>query len=66
MAAGEFTESARTFVTGACRDLAGRGAAGVALACTELPLLMRGIDAGIPLLDTTLLHATAIVDAALA
>jgi aspartate racemase len=66
MAAGEFTDAARTFVTGACRELAGRGAAGVALACTELPLLMRGVDAGIPLLDTTWLHATAIVDAALA
>jgi aspartate racemase len=35
---------------------------GVLLAGTELPLLLRGADAAIPLLDTALLHVRATVD----
>jgi len=41
------------------------GADGVILGCTELSLLISDGDARIPCLDTTRLHATALVDAAL-
>lgn len=42
-----------------------RGVEGVVLACTELPLLLRGVNLGIPLFNTTELHAKAAVDTAL-
>lgn len=35
---------------------------GVLLAGTELPLILRGVDAGIPLVDTALVHVRAVVD----
>jgi aspartate racemase len=37
----------------------GRGAEGVILGCTEIPLLVRKEDVGIPLFDTTEIHAEA-------
>ena len=52
-----------------CREiiarLAARGAEGVVLGCTELPLLIKPEDSAIPLFDTTELHALAAVDLAL-
>lgn len=45
--------------------LAQRGADGVALACTELPLLLSAQDVALPLFDTTALHASAAVAFAL-
>jgi aspartate racemase len=35
---------------------------GVVLAGTELPLILRGVDAGIPFLDTTRIHVEAVVE----
>jgi aspartate racemase len=46
--------------------LAGEGAQGVILGCTEIPLLVKQSDCGLPLFDTTALHAAAAVEAALA
>jgi len=46
--------------------LKAKGAEGVILGCTEIPLLVQQQDADIPLFDTTTLHATAAVDLALA
>ena len=46
--------------------LVGRGAQGIVLGCTELPLLIKVGDASIPLLDTTRLHCEAAVNLALA
>jgi aspartate racemase len=43
----------------------GLGTQGVILGCTEIPLLLKQSDCAIPLLDTTLLHATAAADFAL-
>ena len=43
-----------------------KGAEGVVLGCTELPLLIKPEDLDIPVFDTTFLHAMAAVDAALA
>jgi aspartate racemase len=46
--------------------LRGRGAEGVILGCTEIPLLVKPGDTPVPIYDTTALHAKAAVDAALA
>jgi len=45
--------------------LASKGAEGVILGCTEIPLLVNKEDTTIPLFDTTMLHAEAAVDLAL-
>lgn len=45
--------------------LAKRGAEGVILGCTEIPLIVKPEDVSIPVFDTTVLHATAAVDFAL-
>ena len=42
------------------------GAEGIVLGCTEIPLLIKQDDSPVPVFDTTLLHATAAVDFALA
>ena len=53
----------------ACREiiarLAARGAQGIVLGCTELPMLIKPEDSAVPLFDTTELHALAAVDLAL-
>jgi aspartate racemase len=48
------------------RALVEQGAEGVILGCTEIGLLIGPDDASVPLFDTTLLHARAAADAALA
>jgi len=62
---GKIEESSRA----ACREIlerqVARGAEGVILGCTELPLLLTAADSPVPLYDTTLLHAQAAVDLAL-
>lgn len=47
------------------QKLVRRGAMGVILGCTEIPLLIKQEDSPVPVFDTTLLHATAAVDFAL-
>lgn len=47
-------------------DLQRRGAEGVILGCTEIPLLIKPADSPIPTFDTTALHCRAAVDLALA
>jgi len=46
-------------------QLQSRGAQGVILGCTEIPLLIKSEDAPIPVFDTTTIHAQAAVDWAL-
>lgn len=46
-------------------NLADQGAEGVILGCTEIGLLVKQSDCGLPLFDTTLLHAKAAVQYAL-
>lgn len=41
------------------RRLAARGAEGVILGCTEIPILVKQEDAAIPLFNTTEIHAKA-------
>jgi len=45
--------------------LEGRGAQGIVLGCTEIPLIVKQKDYGLPLFDTTDLHARAAVELAL-
>lgn len=47
------------------QDLQDNGAQGVILGCTEIPLLVQQKDVGLPLLDTTALHADYAVSHAL-
>jgi aspartate racemase len=57
-------ESRRAYV-GIIEDLVRRGAQGVILGCTEIPLLIQQKDSPVPVFDTTALHAAAAVDFAL-
>ena len=63
---GQFLDTARAAYHRVFERLAARGAEGVILGCTEIPILMEGEAASIPMFDTTKLHALAAVDLALA
>jgi aspartate racemase len=43
-------------------DLKSKGAEGIILGCTEIPLLIKQEDVQIPLFDTTLIHSRAAVE----
>jgi aspartate racemase len=57
--------ASRTAYLGVIERLAGRGADAVVLGCTEITLLVGPSDTDVPLLDSTRLHVTAALDAAL-
>jgi aspartate racemase len=57
-------ESRRAYVE-IIEGLKRRGAQGVILGCTEIPLLVKEKDSPVPVFDTTALHAAAAVDFAL-
>jgi aspartate racemase len=59
---GKFTDKARQFFKSQIELLKARGADGVILGCTELPLLLDAGDADIPTLPTTDLHAQMAID----
>jgi aspartate racemase len=65
MATGVFSDYARSVVADAARTLTARGAQGLILGCTELPILMRGHELGGITFNTTELHAIAAVEHAL-
>lgn len=46
-------------------ELIARGAEGIILGCTEIPLLIKQEDCSVPVFDTTKIHATAAVEFAL-
>ena len=62
---GTIDEESRKRILGIIEKMKEDGAEGIILGCTELPLLIKGEDASLPLFDTTLLHALQAVDAAL-
>ena len=62
---GKIEETSRQACISMIRDLEIRGAGGVILGCTEIPMLVAEKDAAIPLFDTTAIHAGAAVDLAL-
>ena len=63
---GRFKASSRRICAEITRRLVSRGAKGIVLGCTELPLLIQPSDIDVPLFDTTRLHAEAAVNLALA
>ena len=65
LAQGIVREESRRAYAAVIRELEGRGAQGVILGCTEIPLLIKAADSPIPVFDTTALHAAAAVDFAL-
>jgi aspartate racemase len=63
---GKILDASRTAYQKIIADLQRRGAEGIILGCTEIPLLIKPADAPIPTFDTTALHCKAAVDLALA
>ena len=63
--AGQVRDESRAGFVAIIQRLAARGAEGVILGCTEIPLLVSEADAGVPLFDTATLHAEAALDYAL-
>ena len=62
---GKIREESRAAYVKIIEDLVRRGAQGVILGCTEIPLLVKEKDSPVPVFDTTALHAAAAVDFAL-
>ncbi|GAB3928332.1 aspartate/glutamate racemase family protein [Larkinella terrae] len=59
---GIFSDSTRAQFVTIIEKLAGQGAEGVILGCTEIPLLVQAEHTTVPLFDTTTLHALAAVE----
>lgn len=66
LVAGQFREESRQGFIRIVRRLAERGAQGIILGCTEIPLLLHAADVRVPLFDTTQIHAEAALQYALA
>lgn len=62
---GRFLDSSRERYVEVMLELAGRGADVVALACTEIGLLVPATSAPLPVVDTALVHADLLADLAL-
>jgi len=59
LVAGQIRDESRAGLIAVIRRLAERGATGIILGCTEIPMLVTETDAGMPLFDTTAIHAEA-------
>ena len=59
LVAGEIRDASRDTFVDIIDRLAQRGAEGVILGCTEIPLLVSEEEASLPLFDTTVIHADA-------
>lgn len=66
LARGVVRPEARQAYVEVIEDLVKRGAEGVILGCTEIPMLIGAKDSRVPVFDTTAIHAAAAVDFALA
>lgn len=62
---GVLRDDSRAFYLRAMNELAERGAQGVILGCTEIPLLVGPKDTGMVLFDTATLHADAALNRAI-
>jgi len=58
---GAFDDPSRQLLLEQIRRLADAGAEAVVLGCTEFPLLLEGLDAGLPLVDSLACHCAEIV-----
>jgi aspartate racemase len=66
LAKGDIRDASRAGYVSVIEALRGRGAQGIILGCTEIPLLIKPGDGPLPVFGTTALHAKAAVDFALA
>jgi aspartate racemase len=57
-----FKPETKAGLLGIMDDLRAKGAEGIVLGCTEIPLIIHDEDTGLPLFNTTLIHARAVVD----
>jgi aspartate racemase len=57
LVAGRLRDSSRAMLLEMISALAGKGAEGIILGCTEIPLLISQKDSPLPLFDTTIIHA---------
>ena len=62
---GNLKDTSREGYVRIIKELAHKGAQGVILGCTEIPLLVKSGDSDVPLFDTTSIHAAAAVEYAL-
>jgi aspartate racemase len=62
LVAGQIRDESRDGYVAIIRKLVERGAEGIILGCTEIPLLVDEASAGIPLFNTTQIHAEAALD----
>jgi aspartate racemase len=62
---GQTKESSRTEYIRIINNLINRGAEGIILGCTEIPLLVKQHDVAVPIFDTTTIHAKHAVEVAL-
>jgi aspartate racemase len=65
LVAGKIHDASRAGFVGIIRKLSERGAQGIVLGCTEIPLLVGEQDAGMPVFNTTQIHAEAALSYAL-
>ncbi len=65
LVAGRTTEASRDYYCGVINRLKAAGCDGVALVCTEIPLLISQEDSSLPILDSTRLMACAALDVAM-
>lgn len=65
LCAGEVLETSRATLQGVIAELQAQGASAIALACTEIMLLIQKEHSALPLFDTTALHCAAAVEFAL-
>ena len=57
-----FKEETRVRFLSIIDDLEARGAEGIVLGCTEIPLLIKQEDVKLPVFNTLEIHAAAVVD----
>lgn len=62
---GKIKQSSKKQLKKIIQNLVARGAKGIILGCTEIPLLVKQRDFKVPLFDTTTIHATSAVEYAL-
>lgn len=65
LVAGQIRDESRAGYIAIIHKLIERGAEGIILGCTEIPLLVNEASAGIPLFDTTQIHAEAALNYAI-
>jgi aspartate racemase len=62
---GIISDASRSRFIAICEELEDKGARGIVLGCTEIPLLLKQGDIRMPLFNTTVIHSLAAVDFAL-